>query len=1424
MRKFLPTLAGLFLAICFTHCSQNEPAFKADIIEQEEVEKKGEEEDGILEMQKQEFEMTKDIALGYIPQDRLIAADKKIEAERKSGKYNNLRTNALTWVERGSNADAAGPANGNTRAGANNVTSGRIRAVWVDLADPTNKTVWIGGIDGGIWKTNDITAQPATWSLANDFFGNLAVGSICQDPSNTNIMYFGTGEKTFNGDAVRGGGVWKSIDHGITWNLLPATTAYFNVSKIICDAAGNVYVATIGSYGILRSNNGGNTWTNITPTGLISYVTDMKYSSTGRLHVVCGYTNNGPSGYRFTDAPATVTNITWTSPVTPFAQILYNTEIAVSGNNLYALTANASYQTNIIYKSTDGGNTWAATAATPPAAGGTNDLSSAQGWYCMAIAIDPADANKVIVGGLNCYRTINGGGAWTRVSGWVGTTGQYVHADQHYATWNGNQVLVASDGGIFYSADGGVTFSDRNVGLRLKQFYAVAIHPATTNYFLAGAQDNGVHQFSNAGLSSSVEVTGGDGAFVHIDQDEPQYQFGSYTYNNYRRSTNGGTGWSSIDYGDVGLFINPSDYDDALNKMYASGPVAGQYLRWNDPQTGVSFTPVTVAAFNASSVRSVSVSPSTANRVFFGTTGGRIVKVDNAQTNSPIGTNITGAGMPGSVVSCVAIGTNDNNLLATYSNYGAAHIWATNNSGTSWTNISGNIPDIPVRWAMFYPEDNTKAMIATEMGVFETSAINGAATVWVQNTSFPNVRTDMLQYRKSDGTVAAATHGRGLWTSTIPFTNPYVRFAANYNAQSETSSLSLGCRNYKDYVVNMTIDQPPVGDAIVTLNVAATTATQGRDYDFTTNGDFTTPSASLTFLNGSATSQPITIRVYDEADIETEESFTLSYSIGGTTNALAAPSSTNYTFVISDNDVTPVAPGVSAGTIGNGTFGSYIQPFRSSFAKAKSQYIYLASELTAAGFVAGDLTALSFNITSKTSTIPYTGLSISLKNTASALFASATFETGTTQVFLQDYSTVSGVNNFSFNTPFNWDGSSNILVEICYDNTAASGTGDNVISSITADAKGLWNRAATGVGCSLAGAFSIVGSNYVRPDITLTGNRGNTIETIAASTKTENISGNETYYFFNTNNTVISSISNASANLGCVTATVLEAGNTWQSFVGGQRSQKVFEITPSANSGASYNVGLYLTTTELAGKAPATLVIGKTTAATAATANAGNTVSSSTTVTPFADGYLFTATFTGFSKFFLLDNAVALPVDLLSFSGMLNTQNYSVLKWQTANQINFDKIEIERSYDGIQFTKAGAVNAINNNAVIKNYSFTDVVIAKSLNYYRLKLIDKDNKFKRSAVIRIYNNKPGKFAELLQNPVRDNISLLISNEAKDILVAQLYNQAGEQIKKWQLAGVEGNVLLPVNNTALPAGIYVLQVSAGNRKQSFKIIKQ
>lgn len=805
-----------------------------------QVEKQKEEGAGISARLQQEIDMTKDPQLGYVPLARLLDAyeQKRLRAQNAAAS----RAPLFTWTERGPNTDAVGPSNGNTRPG-NGKTSGRVRAIWEDLGDATGKTVWVGGIDGGLWKTNDITVATPTWTPINDFFGNLAVASICQDPTNVNIMYFGTGEKAINADAVRGAGIWMSTDHGLTWTVMTGTASFWNVSKMVCDASGNLYVgcnSTSNAAGIQRYTKSTGTWTNITPTGLEARVPDIELSSTGRLHIVCGYFNTAAAsaGYRYTDNPATVTSGTWTSPAVSFSPVNVNVDLASNGNTLYALPSNTSYQVPTIYKSTNGGANWAATTTTP-------SFTSGQAWYCMAVAVDPNNANNVIVGSLDCYKSTNGGGSWTKISEWVGTTGQYVHADQQIITWrNNNQVLFGSDGGVHYSANGGTTITDKNTGLRIKQFYSVAIHPTSTNYFLAGAQDNGVHQMNNAGMGASVEVTGGDGAFVHIDQNQPQFQWGSYVYNQYRRSTNSGSSWSSVNFSSsAGRFINPTDYDDVNNIMYCSG-AQNAFVRWSNPQSGATFTSVSMTALNTGTVSAVKVSPYTNHTVYFG--GGRstvvptLIRATNANA-TPTFTNIIGSGMQiaSANISSIELGTDEQNIIVAFSNYGINNVWVTSNGGTTWTAVDGNLPDMPVRWAMFYPGSNTKAIIATETGVWQTELINGASTIWDPETGFPNVRTDMLQYRASDGLLAAATHGRGLFT-TIVGAAPSCGTVSGLAASAITTSSATiswtalgGALNYDvDYKLASSATWINAATATTSLSINLTGLAENSAYDW----------------------------------------------------------------------------------------------------------------------------------------------------------------------------------------------------------------------------------------------------------------------------------------------------------------------------------------------------------------------------------------------------------------------------------------------------------------------------------------------------------------------------------------------------------------------------------------------------------------
>ncbi len=1140
-----------------------------------------------------EYNRTKDPATGVVPRERILPAIEQTQLSKSVvAKRNPYLSKITPWTERGPSSDVTGPSNGNTRAN-NGLSSGRVRAVMVDSNDAAQKTVFMGGVDGGLWKTDDITLSPATWTLVNDKLSNLSIAAICQDPrvGFRNIMYFCTGESYYNGDAVRGNGVFKSTDGGTTWTYLTNTSSFAFGTRILCDYLGNVYLATRGT-GLRRSTDGGATWSaDLTPTGFNSNIGDMEISSTsnaGRLHIVTGIFS--AQAYRYTDNPTTVAAATWIAPATAFPTFSNRAEIACNGNTLYALPANGSSLVPSIYKSTDGGSSWGVVGvpSNPLWVGGT--ATAGQGWYALAVDINPSNTNEVIIGGLDTWKSINGGLNWTQLSTWKGTTpvSQYVHADVHKILWfdGGSKLIFASDGGVFYSNDNGLTIRDRNMGLRIKQFYSCAIHPTTANYFLAGAQDNGVHQFSSAGLGSTIEVTAGDGGFVAIDQNQPQYQFGSYVYNQYRRSTNGGATWSSVSLNSAsGQFINPIDYDNTANIMYC-GDVPGAYRRWTDPQTGSTSDVVSISSLSGS-VTAVSVSPYTSNRVLFGTSGGKVVIVDGANTiaSGSAGTDVS-TGLPIGTISCIAFGSSDNNLLAVYTNYSINNIWVSTNGGVSWTACDGNLPDMPVRWAMFYPGDNSRAIIATETGVWETISLSGAFTKWEASPSFPTVRTDMLKYRSSDNTLVAATHGRGLWTTSIDLTSATdIQFQQVSDVQRETTAIATGCTGYKDFTYNMTIANAPTGTAIVTLGIAnGGTATKNADYAIL--------NPTLTFINGDNVPQPFTIRIYDDASTENTETFTLNYTITGTTNAKPGTENQTFTFTIADNDAAPFIPStVVTATVGGIANYSAVQPFRSSYFDARTQMLYGAAELTALGFFAGNITSIGFTISTKNSIQPFNGFTVKLKNTTTSSISFGAFETGATQVFSANYSTVVGLNTIPI-APFAWDGVSNLLVDICWDNTSGS-PADDFIEASSASKFCFYDRQSTNSipGCALTTAGYQFSGGGARPLITLSvALAGTAVSSAFGGSKTANLGPFDDVYFYDSTSNIMARIKNlTSFDYGCTQVMIDREGTTsepfWNNNMANYLASKTFKVIPTNNNPTTgkYQITLYYSNAEVYG-------------------------------------------------------------------------------------------------------------------------------------------------------------------------------------------------------------------------------------------------
>jgi len=692
----------------------------------------------------QEVEMTKD-EFGNIPKQELL---KGIEQINSSNKVASAITN-ITW-------NNLGPTN----------QAGRSKTMLVDANDASGQTVFCGSVGGGIWRTTNISSASPNWAPVNDFMQNISITSLGQDPNNSSIMYASTGEPYGSSSSIRGMGVFKSTDGGASWNLLSSTsgTDFYQCAKLTITSNSDVYVAT--TRGIFLSNDGGLTFTRVlsatSPGASSNRGHDVKQAANGDI-----YASLDGSLHKSTD-----NGFTWNALTLGF-----NTErieIACapsSANSLYLVTEDNNKADRIV-KSTNGGATWTNLSLPNDDDPGipANDFTRNQAWYDLCVAVDPNNENEVFVGGIDLFKTANGGATWTQVSHWYGGFGhQEVHADQHfilYPTSSSDVVYFCNDGGIYNTSNGSAnvpSITSRGRNMITLQLYGCDAHP-TNPYYLGGTQDNGSHQYTSNSLQTTFEVTGGDGAFCNIDQNQPQFQFTQYVYNQYRRSTNGGNSFTNVNLSSTqGRFINPSDYDDGNNILYAARG-NGRYLRWNDPQTGNDDDNVN-AGFSGK-VSAVTVSPNVNNRVYFGDDAGNVYRVDNANTNSPNVSSIS-TGLPNNkYVSCVAIETgNENHLLATYSNYTTTSVWESTNGGSSWTSVEGNLPNMPVRWAVFNPNDGDQAFLATELGVWSTNDLNGGSTNWgATNTGLANVRVDMIKVN-SNKELIVSTHGRGMFYS-----------------------------------------------------------------------------------------------------------------------------------------------------------------------------------------------------------------------------------------------------------------------------------------------------------------------------------------------------------------------------------------------------------------------------------------------------------------------------------------------------------------------------------------------------------------------------------------------------------------------------------------------------------------------------------
>jgi hypothetical protein len=683
---------------------------------------------------------------------------------------------------------------------------------------------------------------------------------------------------------------------------------------------------------------------------------------------------------------------------------------------------------------------------------------------------------------------------------------------------------------------------------------------------------------------------------------------------------------------------------------------------------------------------------------------------------------------------------------------------------------------------------------------------------------------------------------------------PKINFEISSDQLTETTAVTDGCRSYKDYTYNMTIGNFPSVATTATLIVnSGGTAIQGLDYDVTTNGSFTSPSMVLNFPTASIATQPFTIRVYDDASVNGARSFVLSFTVSnGGGNAVAGDGTPTLSLSIKDNDAIPTS-GTSTGTVSLGSSISGITeaPFDGRASSLRAQFLYKASELTAAGLSAGPITSLGINIAAKHSIRPFSNLNLKIGTaTVNYLVDNYVYPgLGMTVVkTLSSYNTVAGWNNFTFDNNYTWDGTSNLVVEFCYDNTTAApgDAGDQVAYYPDGGSSGQGNMFwQDSVNCSqVFGANVNAYGSGLKPRIRFQyGIPATLIQTLVNSSGQQYLGPNADLYFYDqVNGQLMARIRNLTAfDYGCTQVVIDRQGTGatqfWNNAPANYLMNKTFRVLPTTNNATgSYNITLYYTQAEVDGWQTATgqsvnsiqlvKVTGKIADVTPASPNgAGSVVIGSPTVGTLGANTSLTYSFTtGFSGFGAGIPSVPLPIDLLDFEGQLQQQNVA-LRWITASEQQSKNFGIERSYDGINFGNIGYTAAMGNSSSPHQYTFTDTSVAHKNNYYRLRQIDLDDKFTYSKVIQVNGSTQIRPFIVSPSPFTTGIDLLFARAPAGKTSIRLLDMTGKALFRQEDTPAGQNPLhVDLSGLNLAAGIYILEVRTGAETYTEKLIRR
>ncbi|MEI7895801.1 MAG: T9SS type A sorting domain-containing protein [bacterium] len=685
---------------------------------------------------------------------------------------NSTRSTSGSWVNLGpSQIPAPGP------AGYEGL--GRINVVAWHPIDP-NK-IYAGAPAGGLWQSTD---GGNTWVTHTDSLATLGVSAIVVDFSNPDKILMGSGDRDA-GDAP-GLGVFKSMNGGLTWTLSTTGMGSKTVGRMIQHPANAQVFLAATSGGIYRSSDGGTNWV----LGQSGNFKDIQFKPDDPNIV---YASGGADFYRSSNNGTSFVKIS--AGLTSGQR----GTIAVTAANpayVYYLQSDGSSGFKGLYRSTDAGLTFTTRSTTPNIMDWSCDGSGTggQGWYDLSLAADPVNAEVIYTGGVDIWKSTNGGTTWAINAHWYGGCGvPAVHADIHFLGFSpvDGKLYSGNDGGCWVTANGGTLWTDRTVGMTIGQIYKLGQSATIKNKVINGFQDNGTYTLTPTGW---ISTGGGDGMECAIDYENAAYTYHTIYYGDiYRKINNSsevhiaGSGVNGIT--ESGGWVTPF----CLSKADHRGMFVGYKNIWRSDN--VTINPVVwtkisdnLGGSNNSDMAVVEHSSANPNIFYAVRSDNKLFRSDNCLSSNPswyeLSNYLPATGTP----TDIQCHPDDENIV--YITL-AKNVYKSANKGVTWTNITGNLPAVNKNTIVYYRNAPGGLYVGTDAGVYYKDE---TTTDWLPfSLGLPvNSRVTELEIYYDNDSVSqdvlhASTYGRGLWGSDLYHTMPVANFTTAH------TTVPVGC-------------------------------------------------------------------------------------------------------------------------------------------------------------------------------------------------------------------------------------------------------------------------------------------------------------------------------------------------------------------------------------------------------------------------------------------------------------------------------------------------------------------------------------------------------------------------------------------------------------------------------------------------------